>query len=158
MSTRPKNASLMPWRQRPWRHSLFDVELMAWTMHQLCVSPSAVYRHTFYRKQTKNQWARDDPAFVVVTSALVAGAAATFCATFAVSFWRSVLALISAVFLEYLLLGALLATASWCAATVLIFGSSFLQTQCCAQGVGKPIFTCNHEPSNRSACGVDVCL
>lgn len=29
------------------------------------------YRHTSYHKQTKNLWARDDPAFVVLLSALV---------------------------------------------------------------------------------------
>ena len=30
------------------------------------------YRQTSYHKQTKNVWARDDPAFVVVSAALVA--------------------------------------------------------------------------------------
>ena len=39
------------------------------------------YRHTAYHKQTKNQWARDDPAFVVLTSLLVAIAATAYCVT-----------------------------------------------------------------------------
>jgi UNC-50 family len=39
------------------------------------------YRHTAYQKQTKNQWARDDPAFVVITSVLVAVAATAYCVT-----------------------------------------------------------------------------
>jgi hypothetical protein len=39
------------------------------------------YRHTSYQKQTKNQWARDDPAFVVVCCLLLAGASAAYCVT-----------------------------------------------------------------------------
>ena len=39
------------------------------------------YRHTSYHKQTKNQWARDDPAFVVICCLLLTIAAAAYCAT-----------------------------------------------------------------------------
>lgn len=35
-------------------------------MVQLCVSPATVFKMTAWRKQTKNQWARDDPGFVFV--------------------------------------------------------------------------------------------
>lgn len=31
----------------------------------LCLDPKRVYKNTSYHKQTKNQWARDDPAFTV---------------------------------------------------------------------------------------------
>lgn len=48
-------------------------------MRQLCTSPKTVYRHTSYHKQTKNHWARDDPAFVVVCCALVAATAIAYC-------------------------------------------------------------------------------
>ena len=34
-----------------------------------------------HRTETKNQWARDDPAFVVITCGLVAVAAFAYCAT-----------------------------------------------------------------------------
>ena len=37
------------------------------------------YRHTSYHKQTKNQWARDDPAFLVVTCCLLTAAASAYC-------------------------------------------------------------------------------
>lgn len=39
------------------------------------------YKNTAYHKQTKNQWARDDPAFVVVTCMLVMIAALAYCLT-----------------------------------------------------------------------------
>ena len=38
----------------------------------LSFEPSKVYVSFYYRKQTKNQWARDDPAFMVVEAAFVA--------------------------------------------------------------------------------------
>lgn len=38
----------------------------------LSLEPSRVYISFYYRKQTKNQWARDDPAFMVVEAAFVA--------------------------------------------------------------------------------------
>ena len=48
-------------------------------MVQLCLSPKTAYRHTSYNKQTKNHWARDDPAFVVICCGLVAAAAFVYC-------------------------------------------------------------------------------
>jgi hypothetical protein len=36
------------------------------------------YRHTSYHKQTKNQWARDDPAFLVVACMLLTVAAIAY--------------------------------------------------------------------------------
>lgn len=50
-----------------------------WTMLQLCISPKTAYKHASYHKQTKNHWARDDPAFVVLTAALVAVTATAYC-------------------------------------------------------------------------------
>lgn len=52
-----------------------------WLMMQLLTSPKTAYRHTSYHKQTKNQWARDDPAFVVLCASLVALAATAYCVT-----------------------------------------------------------------------------
>ena len=97
---------------------------------------------TLLLTETKNQWARDDPAFVVVTCALVAAAACAYCAAyaahratvawtwperdahkrtplcvpsrFAESFAHSLLTVVSAVLVDYLLLGVVLATSGWC--------------------------------------------
>ncbi|PRD28138.1 UNVERIFIED_CONTAM: unc50-b [Trichonephila clavipes] len=43
-----------------------DFEFALWQMFNLFVSPQKVYRNFQYRKQTKNQFARDDPAFLVL--------------------------------------------------------------------------------------------
>ena len=104
--------------------------------------------------ETKNQWARDDPAFVVITSVLVAVASAAYCVAYAPlpshpvlahaavpylqslpmlrtprptptavppaapgrfgdTFFRSVLTILSAVVVDFLLLGCVLATSGW---------------------------------------------
>ncbi|KAK2856904.1 hypothetical protein Q5P01_005639 [Channa striata] len=45
-----------------------DFEFALWQMLYLFTSPQRVYRNFHYRKQTKDQWARDDPAFLVLLS------------------------------------------------------------------------------------------
>ena len=55
--------------------------LSPWPLLDSRVSGHRRYRHTSYHKQTKNQWARDDPAFVVICCLLLAVAAAAYCAT-----------------------------------------------------------------------------
>lgn len=64
--------------------------------------------------ETKNQWARDDPCFVVLMCALVAVAALCYCLAFGHTVWHSLLTILSAVVIDFLALGAVLASAGWC--------------------------------------------
>ncbi|KAE8749165.1 hypothetical protein FOCC_FOCC004072 [Frankliniella occidentalis] len=43
-----------------------DFEFALWQMWYLFVAPQKVYRNFHYRKETKSQFARDDPAFLVL--------------------------------------------------------------------------------------------
>lgn len=54
-----------------FRH--MDFEFALWQMLYLFTSPQKVYRNFQYRKQTKDQWARDDPAFLVLLSMVLCG-------------------------------------------------------------------------------------
>lgn len=90
-----------------------DFEYTFWLMLQLCISPKTAYRHTSYQKQTKNQWARDDPAFVVVCCLLLAGASAAYCVTYGHSLWHSLLSIVSAVVVDFLLIGLAISSACW---------------------------------------------
>ncbi|ERE92693.1 putative protein unc-50 like protein [Cricetulus griseus] len=54
--------------RRLFRFRQMDFEFAAWQMLYLFTSPQRVYRNFHYRKQTKDQWARDDPAFLVLLS------------------------------------------------------------------------------------------
>nr|ADI46908.1 UNC50m [Volvox carteri f. nagariensis] len=91
----------------------WDLEYTFWLMLQLCSSPKTAYRHTAYHKQTKNQWARDDPGFVVVCCILVAVASSAYCVTFGESFWDSLVIVLTAVLVDFFMLGIALATACW---------------------------------------------
>jgi hypothetical protein len=82
-------------------------------MLQLCIHPKTAYRHTSYHKQTKNQWARDDPAFVVVCALFQAISATAFCITYGTGMLDSIYSIFSAVVIDFLTVGALVATACW---------------------------------------------
>ena len=49
-----------------------DFEYTTRQMIDLILSPSTVYDLSKYRKRTRNQWARDDPAFFVLLFLLMA--------------------------------------------------------------------------------------
>ncbi|KAB5541294.1 hypothetical protein DKX38_014268 [Salix brachista] len=71
------------------------------------------YQHTKYHKQTKNQWARDDPAFIVICSLLLVVAALAYCAAYDHSAGHAVFVVISILFFHFLISGAGLATFCW---------------------------------------------
>ncbi|CAN6554851.1 unnamed protein product [Malus baccata var. baccata] len=90
-----------------------DIEYTFWQMLHLCTSPKVVYQHTKYHKQTKNQWARDDPAFVVICSVLLAVATLAYCAAYDHSAAHAVFVVISVLLFHFLFIGMLLATFCW---------------------------------------------
>lgn len=68
-SERPSFAaspSFAEYLRRMIQYAQMDIDYTFAQMIYLCIAPKKVYQLTSYRKQTKNQWARDDPAFVVV--------------------------------------------------------------------------------------------
>ncbi|XP_052484943.1 uncharacterized protein LOC105773374 isoform X1 [Gossypium raimondii] len=74
---------------------------------------SSSYQHTKYHNQTKNQWARDDPAFVVICSLLLAVATVAYCAAYDHSAAHAVSVVITVSLFHFLLAGILLATCCW---------------------------------------------
>ncbi|EXB63681.1 hypothetical protein L484_027024 [Morus notabilis] len=63
--------------------------------------------------ETKNQWARDDPAFVVICSLLLAVATMAYCAAYDHSAGHAVFVVISVLLFHFLIMGILLATFCW---------------------------------------------
>nr|GME04140.1 protein unc-50 homolog [Ipomoea batatas] len=90
-----------------------DIEYTFWQMLNLCTSPKVVYQHTKYHKQTKNQWARDDPAFIVICSLLLIVATLAYCAAYDHSAGHAVFVIISVLLFHFLVAGAVLATCCW---------------------------------------------
>jgi len=91
-----------------------DFELAAWQMTYLCIAPRRVYRNVYYHKQTKNTWARDDPAMLVLISMLLAGAAILWSVVYArfgvLETFKTILRM---VFVDFFLVGFLVSTALW---------------------------------------------
>jgi hypothetical protein len=88
-----------------------DFQAAATQMVDLCTRPSKVYKMTRFRKQIKNQWARDDPAFVVLLAYFIAVACMSYIVTFGVdSAWHFARIVVGGVVIEFILLGCVVAT------------------------------------------------
>ncbi|XP_020966792.1 protein unc-50 homolog isoform X2 [Arachis ipaensis] len=111
-SSRP-NPMLLPYLRRIIKWRQMDIEYTFWQMLHLCTSPKVVYQHTKYHKQTKNQWARDDPAFVVICSLLVAIATLAYCAAYDHSSAHAIFVVFSVLLFHFFLTGLFLATFCW---------------------------------------------
>ncbi|XP_072970740.1 uncharacterized protein [Typha angustifolia] len=113
----PSNARPAPmfpqYLRRIIKWQQMDIEYTFWQMLHLCTSPKVVYQHTKYHKQTKNQWARDDPCFVVIFCLLLVFAASAYCAAYGGSVTHAVLTITSVVLVHFLLAGIILATCCW---------------------------------------------
>ncbi|KAJ0011255.1 hypothetical protein Pint_33850 [Pistacia integerrima] len=125
-ATSRSNSMLPQYLRRIIKWQQMDVEYTFWQMLHLCTSPKVVYQHTKYHKQTKNQWARDDPAFVVICSLLLLVATMAYCAAQIISPGcllllsgtttvphMPVFVVISVLLFHFLIMGAVLATFCW---------------------------------------------
>ncbi|CAA2968492.1 unc-50 homolog [Olea europaea subsp. europaea] len=110
--TRP-NSFLPQYLRRIIKWQQMDIEYTFWQMLHLCTSPKVVYQHTKYHKQTKNQWARDDPAFVVICSLLLAVSTIAYCAAYDHSAGHAVFVVLSVLLFHFLITGTVLATFCW---------------------------------------------
>mmetsp|Transcript_48728 Transcript_48728/g.157858 ORF Transcript_48728/g.157858 Transcript_48728/m.157858 type:complete len:274 (-) Transcript_48728:93-914(-) len=105
-------AALYLRRMTRLRHMDFDQAL--WQMLCLCSDPRRVYRSATYHRGTKHQWARDDPAFVVLIAYLLLVSTAAWCIGFGRGSPLSVLSLALYVLLvDFVVLGAALSTLAW---------------------------------------------
>ena len=97
--------------------SSWDLEYVFYQLINACRSPEKLYKLTQHRKQTKNQWARDDPAFAMILCALLAVTAVAYGVAYG---YRSPLAyawLIAQSLLNFALFGAVTAGSCWAIAS-----------------------------------------
>jgi len=90
-----------------------DFEFAMWQMIYLLVRPQKVYRNFMYRKRTKDQWARDDPAFLVLLSAALALSSILFAFVLGLSVWGFVKFFMWVVFIDCIGVGVVVATVLW---------------------------------------------
>ncbi|KAJ2841956.1 hypothetical protein J3B02_005725, partial [Coemansia erecta] len=82
-------------------------------MLYLLVSPKRVYRNIYYHKQTKNQWARDDPAFIILQVAGIIVMAAAYSVVYGVGIHGFIKALVQLLLVNYFFFGMFMATVTW---------------------------------------------
>lgn len=90
-----------------------DFEYALWQMLYLCVAPRKVYRNFHYHKQTKDQWARDDPAFLVLLSFWLCVSSVGFAIVLQLHFIGFVKFLLWTVFVDCIGLGLAVASILW---------------------------------------------
>ncbi|TDL24458.1 UNC-50-like protein [Rickenella mellea] len=99
--------------RRLHRFQQMDFELAAWQLTYLCLAPKRVYRNVYFHKQTKNTWARDDPAILVLLGACLIVSAIAWALVYYYSPLEAIRLCLLMIFRDYLLVGALMATLLW---------------------------------------------
>jgi len=90
-----------------------DFEFALWQMLYLLINPQKVYRNFMYRKRTKDQWARDDPAFLLLLAASLAGSSILFALALKLSFFSFLAFFLWVVFIDCIGIGLVVATSLW---------------------------------------------
>ena len=101
---------------RALRLSQMDWEYAVYQMRHLAfMQPSRVYRAVRYHQQTKNQWSRDDPAFMMLLAGMMAVTAVLWAvsAPGALTLGAVMGAVARRVVVELYVVGAAMATALW---------------------------------------------
>lgn len=105
--------SVSEYMRRMIHYAQMDIDYTFAQMIYLCFAPRKVYQLTSYRKQTKNQWARDDPAFVVVLVFFLVVAAISYSVALQARGLAWVRIVCVFVGLHFGAVGAVVATCSW---------------------------------------------
>ncbi|XP_055893713.1 protein unc-50 homolog isoform X1 [Biomphalaria glabrata] len=104
-------------RQKYFRRLLkfrqMDFEYAFWQMIYLFISPQKVYRNFQYRKQTKDQWARDDPAFLVLLTFWLCASSIGFTLALNLGILGFIKFLLWVIFVDCIGVGLLIATLFW---------------------------------------------
>ncbi|CAM9317768.1 unnamed protein product [Discosporangium mesarthrocarpum] len=104
--------SLPDYLRRVVDYHQMDLEATADQMVTLLtVNPQGVYKTAYYRKQTKNHWARDDPGFAVLQALFLIVATCAYGVVFNTrGFWGYVGLLMHGILLHWLLCGVIMSS------------------------------------------------
>uniref|UniRef100_A0A5K3FW72 Protein unc-50 n=1 Tax=Mesocestoides corti TaxID=53468 RepID=A0A5K3FW72_MESCO len=111
--------SLSAWEKAKTYFSRFykfrqmDFEYASWQMVNIFVSPQKLYRNFSYHQCTRNQWARDDPAFIILLFPWIFVSTSIYSSILGHTFWGWLKLLLWSVFVECILSGLVVATCMW---------------------------------------------
>lgn len=109
------SAAAKRWKflRRLFHFQQMDFEFAFWQMVYLMSAPQKVYRNFQYRKQTKMQYARDDPAFLVLLAAWLLVSSAGFTMVVGFGVVRYLKLLLYVIFVDCIGVGLVVATCLW---------------------------------------------
>ncbi|KAK4471767.1 hypothetical protein MN116_005165 [Schistosoma mekongi] len=90
-----------------------DFEYAIWQMWQLFFEPQRVFRNFNYRKCSRHQWARDDPAFLVLMILFLIFTSSGFAVCMSLNLLQSVEFIFWVVFVDFIAISLLQATFFW---------------------------------------------
>jgi len=99
--------------KRLHRFQQMDFELAAWQLTYLCLAPRRVYRNVYFHKQTKNTWARDDPAILVLVGACLCVSAIAWGVVYSYGIIGTFNLAILMILRDFFLSGVLISTVLW---------------------------------------------
>ncbi|CAH0731317.1 unnamed protein product, partial [Brenthis ino] len=99
--------------RRLFKFNQMDFEFAAWQMVYLFVSPQKVFRNFNYRKHTKSQFARDDPAFLVLLSVWLFLSSVCFALAMSLNWTQITLFVLFVVFVDFIGAGIIVSTIFW---------------------------------------------
>ncbi|KAF9584806.1 Protein unc-50 [Lunasporangiospora selenospora] len=114
--------------RRLFRFPHMDFQFALWQMAYLCITPRIVYRNIHYHKQTKNQWARDDPAFMVILSGILCVSAIAWGLVYGHGMMGILRMVLFMVFVDFLVVGVIVATLCWAIANRFLARTSVYST------------------------------
>ncbi|VDM32475.1 unnamed protein product [Hydatigera taeniaeformis] len=95
---------------RFYKFRQMDFEYASWQMVNIFVSPQKLYRNFSYHHSTRNQWARDDPAFMILFIPWMLVSTTIYSAILGHSFWGWLKLLLWSLTVECVTSGLLVAT------------------------------------------------
>jgi len=99
--------------RRLFKFQQMDFQFAFWQMIYLFVAPQKVFRNSMYRKQTKGQFARDDPAFLVLLFAWLCVTSVCFCIVLGLTLSNLVVFLLYTVFVDTVLVACVVTSVLW---------------------------------------------
>lgn len=108
-------AAMKRWRylRRLLHYQQMDFEYAFWQMVYLISNPKVVYKNFTYRKKTKAQFARDDPAFLVLLAGWLVVSSAGFSIVLGIGFVSFLKFLLYVIFVDCIGVGLCIATIIW---------------------------------------------
>ncbi|KAB5589441.1 Protein unc-50 [Ceratobasidium theobromae] len=115
--------------RRLLKFSQMDFELAAWQLTYLCVAPRRVYKNVYFHKQTKNTWARDDPAILWLISAALCVSATAWGLVYYLSPLEILKVAVLMIVRDFMLVGALIASLVWLFSNTLLLSPTSPSTR-----------------------------